>query len=323
MKHNIKITIILLSMFLITQLIGLAVINAYSPKIFTIYNETTGKYENVTIQTELPYGMQPPEMKPESSLTSIIIAFIIALSIIFLLMKIKAIWFLRLWLFFIVLIALSITLNAAISRFNLPLSVYVPLILAFPLAFYKIFKRNLLIHNLTELLIYPGIAAIFVPVLNLWSVILLLLLISVYDIYAVWHAGFMQKMAKFQMNKIKVFTGFFVPYLDKKQKQKIKLLKQKYKNKEIPEKTLKKKRIRINLAILGGGDVVFPIIMAGVVLKAFGFVPATLISIFATLSLSFLFVAAKKGKFYPAMPFITTGCLLGLIIGYLLYHLLL
>lgn len=300
MKHNIRITLILLGMFFITQLIGLAVISRYT-------------------STELPYGMQPPEMEPSISLTSIIIAMALAIFLILLLMRIKSIWILKIWFFAVVLIALSITLNSALLK--LQYSSYIALIMALPLAFYKIFKRNLLIHNITELMIYPGIAAVFVPILNLWAVVLLLVLISVYDIYAVWHSGIMQKMAKFQIEKVRVFAGFFVPYLTKKQKDEIKILKQKYKTKlgKKAREKLKTKKIKVSLAILGGGDVVFPLILAGVIFRALGILPALIISIFATIALLFLFFAAKKGKFYPAMPFITSGCLVGLFFDYLFF----
>ncbi|MEK6820390.1 MAG: presenilin family intramembrane aspartyl protease [Nanoarchaeota archaeon] len=293
MKHNLKITFILLGMFIVTQLIGLAVINAYTSK-------------------ELPYGFQPPEMKPEVSFSSIIISFIIAIILIFLLMRIRATFFLRLWFFLVVVVALAITMNAVFLNFNFPYLNYLPVILALPLAFYKVFKRNLIVHNLTELLIYPGIAAVFVPILNLWAIVLLLLLISVYDIYAVWHAGFMQKMAMFQINQLKVFAGFFVPYLSYKQIAQMKKLKASGGKKQ------KGKKIRVSLAILGGGDVVFPIIMAGVVLRTLGLAQALIISVFATLALFFLFMAAKKGKSYPAMPFLTAGCLAGLVLAFLL-----
>ena len=131
-------------------------------------------------------------------------------------------------------------------------------------------------------------------------------------------AGFMQKMAKFQINKLKIFAGFFVPYADKKTKEKIRLLREKYKEKKIPSKVLKTKKIKISLAILGGGDVVFPIMIAGVVFRLLGYIPALTVSIFATLGLLSLFIAAKKGKFYPAMPFITAGCLVGLAVAYLI-----
>ena len=279
-------------MFLITQLIGLAVIHSYSGKT-------------------LPYGMQPPEMEPRISFTSIVISMAIAIFLILLLMKIRSILLLKIWFFAVVLIAISITLNSALL--SLKYSSYIALIIALPLTFYKIFKRNFFFHNLTELMIYPGIASIFVPILNLWAVILLLLLISIYDIYAVWHAGFMQKMAKFQIEKLKVFAGFFIPYLGKKEAAE---LKKSESIKQEDKKTLKK--IKVSIAILGGGDVVFPIIMAGVVLKTLGIFPALVVSFFATVSLLSLFIMAKEGKFYPAMPFLTAGCLFGLSLSYIL-----
>ena len=307
MKHNIQITIILLVMFIVTQLIGLAVINAYSPRQEIIFNQTTGQYENVTITPQLPYGMQPPEISPTASLASIVIAMVIAIALIFLLTRIKAALFLRLWFFFVVIIALGITMNAVLFNFT-AYSPYIALIIALPLAFFKIFKRSLLVHNITELMIYPGIATVFVPILNIWVIVVLLLLISVYDIYAVWHSKIMEKMAKFQINKLKIFTGFFVPYIDKKTRLALKQAK---------GKKGKGKKVKVNLAILGGGDVVFPLITAGVVLVSLGLIPALFISVFSTIALLLLFVYARKGKFYPAMPFLTAGCLLGLLLAYL------
>jgi presenilin-like A22 family membrane protease len=99
------------------------------------------------------------------------------------------------------------------------------------LAFWKVFGKNFLVHNITELLIYPGIAAVFVQILNFYTVFVLLILISIYDMWAVWHSGIMQKMAKYQMNELKVFSGFLVPYLTKVQREKIKLMKDKSKEK--------------------------------------------------------------------------------------------
>ncbi len=312
MKHNVKITIILLVMFFITQLIGLAVIHAYSPKQEVVFNETTQQEEIVNVTPQLPYGMQPPEdLEPGVSLTTIITAFIIAIVLIVLLSRIKAALFLKLWFFFVVVIALGLTISPLLKGLAQEYAPYIAAVIALPLAFYKVFKRNLIVHNLTELLIYPGIATVFVPILNLWTVIILLLLISAYDMYAVWHSGFMQKMAKFQIQELKFFAGFFIPYVSTKDKAKI-IEARKSKS----EKGLKK--IKVNLAILGGGDVVFPIITSGVVFRMWGFPQALLISIFATLSLLWLFVIAKKGKFYPAMPFITIGCLVGIFFGWLI-----
>jgi len=299
MKHTWQMTLTLLAMFLITQLIGLAVIHVYST-------------------AELPYNMQPPEdLEPKFSLMTIILAFVVAIVLVLLLSKIKATLFLRLWFFIVVILAIGITLNSLLYYFNIPYTSIIAALLALPLAFFKIFRRNLIVHNVTELMVYPGIAAVFVPILNVWTIIVLLLAISAYDIYAVWHSGFMQKMAKFQINELKFFAGFFVPYLGKKDKKKIKALKQKYK-KKIPDKVLKKKKLRINLGILGGGDVIFPIIAAGIFLIRFGLLSSLFVTLGATAALAFLFITARKGKFYPAMPFITTGIFLGMLASLIL-----
>jgi presenilin-like A22 family membrane protease len=304
MKHSLKITLLLLAMFFATQLIGIFVISQYTPEIKHIVNEN-GTITNQTTYN-LPYGMDPPEdITPASTLISIIFALAIAVFLMFFIMKYKVESLLKVWFFVVVTLAIGITVNSLILK--LPYSSLIALVIALPLAFLKIFKRGFLAHNLTELIIYPGIASIFVPILNLWSVVLLLILISLYDMYAVWHSGFMQKMAKYQIQKLKIFTGFFVPYVGKKEKQLIQQTK---------SKKLKDKKVRVSVAILGGGDVVFPLILAGVVLNTWGLIPALLIAIGATLSLAGLFYLSEKGKFYPAMPFLTIGCFIALGIAY-------
>jgi presenilin-like A22 family membrane protease len=152
------------------------------------------------------------------------------------------------------------------------------------------------------------LAAIFVPILNVWAVIVLLILISIYDIYAVWKSKFMVGLAKYQIQNLKIFTGFFVPYLTKDQTLKLRKMKGKTKN----------SKIKVSLAILGGGDVAFPLIFAGVMLRSAGLIPALIIVLFSTLALWGLFIYSQKGKFYPAMPFITAGCLVGWLVTLLI-----
>jgi len=320
MKHTWKITAILLTMFIVTQLIGLAVIHA---DIFHLEVEVNGTIQKVS-NPQLSW-IEPPEPRTQtefgSILFSIAIAFVIAIIAIFLLSKIKIAYLLRYWFFAVVVLAIFLCIYAFEKLvpwvINPQIAFIIPLLIAIPLAFFKIFRQHIIIHNLTELMVYPGIAAIFVPILNIWTIIIFLIAISAYDIWAVWHSGFMQKMAKFQINKLKLFAGFFVPYAGEKQRKDIKLLRQKYQNKKIPESVIKKKKIRVSLAILGGGDVIFPIIAAGIFLRFFGIIPALIVTLFATLALLFLFILAKKGKFYPAMPFITSGIFVGMLIGWL------
>ncbi len=292
MKHNLKITAILLAMFILTQFIGIYVVNHYSAP-----------------DKELPYGMKTPEIQKESDyysfFSAIIMAFVIAIVLMFLLSKFNWAFIIKLWFFTVIVIALGISFNSFIP---LKYSSLIALLIAVPLAIEKVYKRNFLVHNATELFIYPGIAAVFVPILNLFTIIALLILISIYDIWAVWHSGIMQKMAKYQINKLNIFSGFFVPYISKK----IKMQMQK-----LPKSRLKNKKVRANVAILGGGDVIFPIIAAGVMLKTFGLISALFVILGATLGLTYLFFFAEKRKFYPAMPYITAGIFLGMILGWI------
>ena len=311
MKHTVKITIILISLFFFAQLIGIYVANQYLPEIKQVVTET-GEIKNETIYN-LPYGLDPPtNIKPQESIISIVIALIIAVSLMLLLMKLKAETFLRGWFTIVVILGLSIAINAFLM--TIPRAALISVILAIPLGILKIFHRNMFVHNATELLIYPGIATVFIPILNVFSVSVLLVVISLYDMYAVWHSGFMQKMAKFQIQKLKLFSGFFVPYMGKEDR----LMMNKVKSMKESEKNKKLKKVKVNLAILGGGDVVFPIILAGVVLRTLGLWQAVTISLGATLALAFLFYKSEKGKFYPAMPFISIGCFIALAIAYLL-----
>ena len=114
-----------------------------------------------------------------------------------------------------------------------------------------------------------------------------------------------------QITKLKIFSGFFIPYASKKVKQQIANWK-----KTLSKSKFKKKKIKVNVAILGGGDVVFPIITAGVMLRTLGFVSALFVILGATLGLLYLFLVAEKKKFYPAMPFITAGIFLGIAASY-------
>jgi len=293
-------------MFIITQFIGLYVVDFYSPiKI------VDGITQNVSAPN-LPYGLQTPEIETDAEYFTlfpfIIMAFVIAILIMFFLSKFDIAFILKLWFFVVVAIALGISLNVVLTKFQS--ASIIAFIIALPLAYIKIYKQNFLVHNATELLIYPGIAAVFVPLLNIWTIIALLILISVYDMWAVWHSGFMQKMAKYQIKKLNVFSGFFVPYTSKKIKAKIKKMKA-----TLSKKQLKKKSIKVNVAILGGGDIIFPIITAGVILKTLGFYHSLFVLAGATLGLSYLFFLAEKKKFYPAMPFITVGILAGMILS--------
>jgi len=335
MKHKVSITLTLLAMFLITQIIGIIILNAYAPTVTETFNDTTGESIVKVEQPDLPFGLEYEEnQEPLPNFISILFAIILAAVIFSFLMKYNLKFVMKSWFFLVIIISLGITLYPLLIKYiphtQLLYIQILTLVITLPLAFYKIVKPNIYIHNLTELLIYPGIAIIIVsliysPTNKMASVLFsigLLILISIYDAWAVWKSGIMQKMAKYQMETLQIFGGFLLPSMSKKEKEKLRKLKEKYKNKKIPTKD-KKRKFKVNLAILGGGDIIFPIITAGVFMWSFpkqtlfginGLIPALFIIGGALLGLSYLFLNTKKGKAYPAMPYISTGIFIGMIL---------
>lgn len=323
MKHNLKITLLILAMFVAAQIIVLHVANFYSP-IHTLNNVQT----NVTSPNQLPFGLAPPpenqQMSVWQTLFYLIPSFVIAISLFFLFTKLKAKVVLKGWFFVVIVIALSVSL---ISFFPHGKYIWIiALLVSLPLAFFKTYKRNLIIHNITELLVYPGIAVIFISLLNspqdinrgVFSTIAILVIVSLYDMWAVWHSNVMKKMVNYQVGQLKIMAGFFIPYIRKDTRKKIKNM----------SKSKRKKGIKVPVAILGGGDVAFPAIAVGTVLQRFGFTTflglslplASLIVILgATLGLASLLIFSKKEKMYPAMPFISVGIFVALGVCYLIF----
>lgn len=317
MKHNMKITLLLLGMFFITQFIGLYLLSVDPLNMEVEINGTIQEVPN----PQLSFIQPPQDSSPAATFGEIIIAFIVAISLLLLFKKLGLDKILKIWFFSIIVLALWLvfyTLEIVAPIIIDPtLALIIPLVIALPLAYIKLFRGNFIVHNLTELLIYPGIAIIFVSFLSQWNafwnvavIVSLLLIISAYDMWAVWHSGLMQKMAKYQMDKLKIFSGFFVPYISKKQRDKIKKMK---------KSELKKTKIKANVAILGGGDIIFPIIAGGIMLKTFGWIPAVMVVIGTGIGLSYLLFLAEKKKFYPAMPFISAGIFAAMILYALIF----
>ncbi len=274
MKHPPSTVAALLLLFLSAQLIGLFVLNSANLE-------------------EDPFpGIERPDVAPSQSYIFIGIAIIIGTALLLLIMKFRKFGLWKLWYFLSVFATLSVALN-----------VFFPAILAGAAAFFaalwKVLRPNFIVHNLTELFIYSGLAVIFVPIMNISSAAILLLLISAYDMYAVWKSGHMVKMAKFQSSS-RLFAGLAIPKSFSHMPKTVAA---------VPVKNASTGDA--NVAILGGGDIGFPLIFAGVIMSQFGFAKALVIPAFAFLALAFLFAISKKGKFYPAMPFVSAGCFIG------------
>jgi presenilin-like A22 family membrane protease len=326
MKHTWTVTMILLAFFILAQVTGLWLINKEStigldPKT----NQTAVMFEDTAVGAR-------PETTGSGSLIYILIAVAIGTGLVLLIAKFGKTHLWRLWFFLAVWMAVSVSLGAMIKtgmffRYDLAL------ILALALTVWKIYKPNILVHNITEVLMYAGIGLIIVPLFDVKYALILLLIISVYDMYAVWKSKHMVKMAEFQ-TKSRVFAGLMVPYGQKDNK--IKKIDMSHTVRKGAPKIRAGKTSPKN-AILGGGDIAFPLIfmgsvMNGIILKLYSqnpsmaiqaiksaaFLQSSIIIFTATVALTLLFIFAKKGKYYPAMPFLTAGCLIGWAITLLL-----
>jgi presenilin-like A22 family membrane protease len=309
MKHSLSITIVLLVAFLLAQLLGIAIIYNY---IDLEQSLQSGKTEF----KQLPIGERPPVDEGTSYLPMMIV--IIAGTILMLvLIKYNLQWVWKGWFLLAVFMTLFVAFSALIPWSK------IALFLALVLALWKVFKPNFWVQNVTELFIYGGLAAIFVPVFNLWSISILLVLISIYDAYAVWKSKHMIKLAQSQA-KAKIFAGLLIPYSWNKKVPESKVASHLAEKKMDISATSTEKvspAPKPHTAILGGGDIGFPLIFAGVILKEMGLWQSFIIPLFALIALAGLFFFAKEKKFYPAMPFISAGCFIGLgvvwLIGYL------
>jgi len=288
MKHSHKITFLLVGLFFLAQVIGLTITDSYIDHEKSTAEETIWK----PLPNIAGVSLERPEVAPEQSVFYILAAIIIGTLLILLIIKLGKIGIWKLWFFVAVVLCLHIAFGAFISSgfaFGL----------ATVLAWFKAYRPNIFVHNFTEMFLYGGLVVIFVPIMNLFAAVVLMLLLSLYDMYAVWQSKHMVKMAKFQ-TKSGIFAGILLPYKLPKLGKKIK--------KGTPVKT----------AVLGGGDIGFPLIFAGVILKQYGTLSGYLIIPFTSLALLALLLFGKKNKFYPAIPFLTVGCFIGYAVVYAL-----
>lgn len=293
MKHTLSVTFALIGFFLLTQFVGLAVISHY------IDIKRTAETQALEWK-ELPFNIERPEVKDQStSFIPIFIAIIVGTLLILWFARIKKPLLWRIWFFFTVLATLSIAFSAFVRQ-------EIAFAVALALTSLRLLRPNTLTQNISEIFIYGGLASIFVPILNKFAAIMLLIIISIYDIIAVWKTKHMVKLAEFQQSS-RVFSGLMISY---KRKEQSGMFKAK------PAKGMKPKA---GIAVLGGGDMGFPLIFAGVVMKGLmlketmlaGFLKASIIPITTAIALLILLMKGQRNRYYPAMPFLSLGCLVG------------
>ncbi|HJW97362.1 MAG TPA: presenilin family intramembrane aspartyl protease [archaeon] len=302
MKHTWNVTLILAGLFLASQLLGLALLY----NIFSVGTDEFGR--PVLVYQETILGPRPDIQGPE---TLILLLSSVAFGTVFILLVIRfgrfGIW--KAFFFFTVFITIWVALAVMIDAM-------VALGIAVVAAALKVRAGNVFIHNLTEPFLYAGMALILVPLLSVPWALALLAVISIYDYWAVFRSKHMVTIAK-GLQKSTVFAGLSIPYKksgeieSRYEKSKGRARKGDYETEEV------------NTAGLGGGDIAFPLLFTGTVLqalvlsglpKASAFLLTLILPAVLTITLVLMLLKASKGKFYPAMPVLSAGCLIGYLL---------
>ena len=198
MKHTVKVTAAIIVFFFLAQVIGLLIVNQY------IDHKKTAE-TNTIVYKPLPYNIERPQVENQStSFVYIIVSILIGTGILLLIAKTNKPLLWKILFFF----SVSVTLSIAFSAF---INFTIAGIIAIVISFLRLYRPNVILHNLSEIFIYGGLAAIMVNIFNLFGVFMLLIAISVYDYIAVFRTKHMVKLAEFQ-SESKVFAGLFIPY---------------------------------------------------------------------------------------------------------------
>ena len=201
MKHNLNVTIILIAIFIITQIVGLTLINLDIKSVQNVNGTITINHQETAIGPR-------PQTEGAGSFIYLSGAVFIGTILVLILIRYKKRNLWKTWFFLAVVLSITIALGTFLSK-------TLALILAIIFAIMKLYKPNILTHNLSEVLIYSGIAVLIVPILDIFWVTMLLIIISFYDMFAVWKSKHMIKMAEFQ-TKSNVFAGIMIPYEQKR-----------------------------------------------------------------------------------------------------------
>jgi len=194
--------------------------------------------------------------------------------------------FIALWLSLPLMVAISLAAVGAIGWFISP---------------------RIWLHDLLLVLAMVTIGAVFGTLLSPWPVMILLLAASVYDIVAV-RFGYMMWMAR-KLSQAETLPAFIIPTTPAKWNLDL--------TASGVQKLLEGEAGEREFSILGGGDIGFPFILVVAVFSRYGLGESVIVAVFALTGLFGAYAIQHlflKGKPMPALPPISFGGLVGLLI---------
>lgn len=198
--------------------------------------------------------------------------------------------------------ALGVTLLLFFGSF---LSTLISLVVAAGLLTLRIKSKSLWTRNFVDIFSYAGAGAFFGTMIGPLPAMIFLGVLAIYDILSVFYTGHMVSLAEEGMDS-NTFMGIVYPK-EGGNVDEVELKKE-------PDEGEKK----VKIGVLGGGDVIAPMILSISLLNSFGVLASFLTSLGALAGLYFLFNIMDENSFYPAIPFIAAGAVIGFFISLLL-----
>jgi presenilin-like A22 family membrane protease len=165
------------------------------------------------------------------------------------------------------------------------------------------------LQNLLLLLTLVSIGGVFGALVTPWTVVWVLLAISIYDIVAV-SLGYMMWMAK-KLSESDTLPAFILP-------KKIRDWTLNLKGSSF-KKLFEEEASERDFSLLGGGDIGFPLVLVVSVYFAFGFGEALVVAGASVIGLIFAYmlqIFLLKGKPLPALPPICFCAIAGFLVVY-------
>lgn len=231
--------------------------------------------------------------KPEISLVNFLIYFLIITALVLLFLRFaKRNAPFQIFFIFALFIGIQTVFGAVLSG-------VLPTILAVIFVLIRIFSPIVFVHNLTVMVAIAGASAVLGLGISPLAAVVLLAILSVYDIVAVYKTKHMVKMAK-EMAQRGALFAFIIPEKISDMGVRIKAV--------IPGEK--------NFLMLGGGDVALPLLLV-VSVAPQGIKQSLIVAAFTFLGFLFthiLFSSQKIRRPMPALPPIALAAILGYII---------
>ena len=174
----------------------------------------------------------------------------------------------------------------------------IPLVLMIALIVSWWKKPSILVQNACVILAIAGIGSVLGLTLKPETITVFLIIFSIYDVVAVYKTKHMVEMAK-EMIKSRAILGLVIPP-----------------NIFGFSESLKNIKIGGKFLVLGGGDIVFPLLLCSSLIP-FGLLKSLIVGFFSLIGLSvsfYLFLSQKKRRPIPALPPIALFSIIGFLI---------